>query len=193
MIEILAAITTLVCVILLNVKNIWGWPVGIIAAGLYSFVFFEVELYSQVILQCIFILQSIAGWFYWKRDGDSVKIKSSNDNRILLSVLYITAAIWFFWLFSVFMWVDTYDIADVFKRGFDLFTVGLALYANYLLSLKILQSWKVWILCDIFMIGFMISLGLWWSAGLYVLLLINASIALRNWTKEYKLQKNGKT
>ena len=76
-IEIIAAVTTLICVILLRYKNFLGWPVGIIAAICYGILFLDVKLYGQFSIQIIFILQSIWGWWIWKdRVDETNKIRS---------------------------------------------------------------------------------------------------------------------
>jgi nicotinamide riboside transporter PnuC len=46
--EIFAAILTLICVFLLNKQNILGWPIGIIAATLYIFVFWKILILKNV-------------------------------------------------------------------------------------------------------------------------------------------------
>jgi len=70
---------------------------------------------------------------------------------------------------------------------FDIWIVLLALFANYLLSIKVYQSWLIWIIVDVLSIGLMISQELWWSVGLYVILLINAVNAYITWKKEYEM------
>lgn len=176
MIELLAAISTLICVLLLNIKNVWGWPAGIVAAGLYSYVFFDVELYGQIFLQGIFILQSIYGWFYWKQSSDEYGVISIGKWHVFLVIVGLLA----------FILINTYGYNINY---FDVSTVMLALIANWMLSNKILESWIVWIICDILMIWLCISQDLWWSVGLYIILVINASTAYLTWKQDYDTQR----
>lgn len=174
--EILAAIATLVCVLLLNMKNIWGWPIGIIAAGLYSYVFFDVELYGQLFLQGVFILQSIYGWVYWKQSSDEYNVVSIGNGQVFLIIGGLL----------VFILINTFGHNINY---FDVSATILALIANWMLSKKILESWIVWIFCDILMIWLCISQDLWWSVGLYIILLMNASNAYLAWKQDYDTQR----
>jgi nicotinamide mononucleotide transporter len=190
MIELFAAVSTLLCVLMLNMKNIWGWPVGILAAGLYSYVFFDVELYGQVLLQGVFIAQSIFGWYWWKRDTEEVVIKSIGTYKLQKWVGVITLGMTILMLHLIAQApANTETITNALFRATDMYVVILSLMANWLLSLKIYQSWLLWIYVDVIMIGLMISQELWWSVGLYVILLINAIDAYVTWTKDYDLEQ----
>ena len=68
-IEIIAAIFGLVSVWLTVKENIWCWPTGLIMVFLYIFVFYEAHLYSDVILQVIYIFLQIYGWYIWLNGG----------------------------------------------------------------------------------------------------------------------------
>ena len=58
-VEILAVITTLLCVWFLNKKKTSGWWWSILAAGLYGILFMNTELYFQAGLQGVFILSML--------------------------------------------------------------------------------------------------------------------------------------
>jgi nicotinamide mononucleotide transporter len=181
--EIIAVVLTLLCVFLLNKQNILGWPVGIIAAGLYSYIFIETELYGQVFLQGIFILQSIYGWWYWKRGDSDVNVTRLGESKVFYKGIFLTL------IFVLIFLVQPDWGLENRIHGLDFYCLFLALWANYLLSKKVLESWLIWIVCDIFMIILMCSQELWWSAGLYVLLLMNASNAYLTWKNNYDTQR----
>jgi len=179
MLEIFAAILTLLCVILLKYKNWIGWPIGIVAAVLYGFVFYFEQIYAQTMLQGVFILQSYYGWWYWQiKKNEKIKIIKYSNHDILFFVL-------FFSLFASAIAPLLENVGGV-NSFLDIQTTLLALLANYLLTKSVLQSWYVWILVDIILIGLFISLGLWWTVGLYVLLLMNAIHASIKWNQEYE-------
>jgi nicotinamide mononucleotide transporter len=46
-------------------QSIWGWPVGLVQVSLYAWIFFEARLYSDSILQLIFIGLQSYGWWHW--------------------------------------------------------------------------------------------------------------------------------
>lgn len=55
------------CVWLITRENIWNWPIGMINNLVLGFVFYTSKLYGQFILQLIFFLVSIYGWWYWSQ------------------------------------------------------------------------------------------------------------------------------
>jgi len=179
--EIFAAISTLVCVFLLNKQNILGWPIGIIAATLYIFVFWKNELIFQSSLQIIYILQSMYGWLYWKlKIQDNIVVKWKNADILAYTLLVIGVAL------SLTQYIRFLGIE---VSMLDVITTLLALFANYLLSEKVLQSWYIWILVNILLIPLMISQELWWTVGLYSILLLNSIHASITWNKNYDTQR----
>lgn len=177
-IEILAVISTLLCVWFLNKKKTSGWWWSIITSSLYLILFNDTKLHFQSGLQIVFILQSIYAIFYWKETSYTKTIAVAKNKKI------------FFWgLVIVGISIVATTTADLHGYKFDLLDVMtsfIAIYATFLLSKKVLQAWLVWIACDVIMIVMFISYELWWSVGLYVLLMANAVHAYVTWKKGKK-------
>lgn len=177
-IEILAVITTLLCVWFLNRKNPIGWTMSVISSILYLILFVDTKLYFQVGLQVVFILQSIYGLIYWKETSHTETVAVAKNHKILS-----------YGLMTVGLAIVTKTTAEIHGYKFDLLdviTAFISIYATFLLSKKVLQSWLVWIVCDIIMIVMFINYELWYSVGLYVLLMINAINAYITWNREEK-------
>lgn len=176
--EIIAVILTLLCVFLLNKQNILGWPFGVVAAGLYLIIFWKSDLIFQSSLQFIYILQSIYGWLYWKLKVQDNKVVKWKNSTVLTHILLIVGV-----SISLMYYVEVLGIE---LNLLDVITTSLAIYANYLLSEKVLQSWYIWILVNILLIPLMISQELWWTVGLYSILLLNSIHASITWNKNYE-------
>ena len=52
-IEIIATIFGVICVVLTIRQNIWCWPTGLVQVALYIIIFYQVKLYSDLILHVI--------------------------------------------------------------------------------------------------------------------------------------------
>lgn len=65
----MATVCGLLCVWLTIVRNIWCWPTGLIQVILYIFIFYRVRLYSDLILQVIYVFMQLYGWRHWLRGG----------------------------------------------------------------------------------------------------------------------------
>src|SRR5271165_395676 len=65
--ELLAAAISAVDVWLATRRSMISWPVTILASLLYAEQFRESRLYSDMLLQGIFVLFAIYGWWHWYR------------------------------------------------------------------------------------------------------------------------------
>tara|TARA_R110000796_G_scaffold164498_2_gene281353 strand:+ start:373 stop:963 length:591 start_codon:yes stop_codon:yes gene_type:complete len=186
-IEIIAAVTTLLCVILLRYKNFWGWPVSIIAAICYGILFFELELRGQFTIQIVFIIQSILGWISWKKDTSANKINKARNLFVFEAMLLITVFFLFIWTRTESMWFGKEELflSDLI-RSLDYYATTLALFATFLLIYKFKSSWIIWAITDVVLITLFGLQELWWSMGLYVILLGIAIKTAIDWRKEYK-------
>jgi nicotinamide mononucleotide transporter len=182
-IELLAVITTLICVWLTIKRHIWSWPIGIIAVILYSIVFWKTKLYSDFGLQFIFLIQSIIGWITWK---NHLEDKYHTRVEVLSGIgrlFYITTGIGLYVVLAFIM--KEYTNASV--PWVDSFVAVFSLIANWLLAKRKIESWIIWILVDIIYIGLFIYKGLYFSAGLYYILLLMALQGFKKWS--YKIDE----
>ena len=67
--EIAGSSLGFICVYLTVRQNIYTFPIGIVSAFLYIFIFFESRLYSDMILQGFFIVFQGYGWYNWLYGG----------------------------------------------------------------------------------------------------------------------------
>jgi nicotinamide mononucleotide transporter len=66
-----AAVALLVASVLLAVqRSLWQYPVGLAATAHYVLVFWRAQLYSSAVLNVVFILAQVYGWWFWLR-GDA--------------------------------------------------------------------------------------------------------------------------
>jgi nicotinamide mononucleotide transporter len=63
--EIVGAVTGAACVLLVVVRNVWNFPLGIISCAAYLVFFAQDRLYGEAGLQVMFILLGVHGWVAW--------------------------------------------------------------------------------------------------------------------------------
>ena len=68
-IELLAAALGVLAVWLTIRQNPWCWPIGLAMVVIYSWLFYEVKLYSDMLLQGVFAVLQLYGWWQWTRGG----------------------------------------------------------------------------------------------------------------------------
>ena len=143
--EVTAAIAGFVCVFLQTRENVWAWPAGILSVALYAYIFRESSLYSDMILNSIFVVLNIYGWWNWLQRGpdqESIKVTRLTKQEIITWTLVI--------IFGTLGWgyiMDSQTDAS-FAYG-DAFTTAASLVAQYLLARKVLENWPIWIIANI--------------------------------------------
>lgn len=175
-IEIIAFISTLVCVIGLANRKVYGWYASIIGVLAYFILFYQEKLYMDMILQVFFLIQSVIGIVKWKQE-DIEEIKSITWDRFFFH-FSTTAAVGF--ILGLFL----SEYTDANQPYLDSILTLMCLLANHYLIKKIVQSWFLWILIDIFYLLLFYNQGMHLSIGLYVLLLLNSIRGLYMWRKE---------
>lgn len=63
LIEIIAVVFSLLCVLLAIKKNVFNWPMGIVAVTAYFILFYNLKLYADMTLQLFFLFQGLYGWY----------------------------------------------------------------------------------------------------------------------------------
>jgi nicotinamide mononucleotide transporter len=148
---------------------------GIISTIAYFIVFYQQHLYAQAVIQIIFILQGVYGWYYWGKNKTKKPFFISQkrftyDMMILvLSVVFLTHI----------LAVKT----DNPQPAYDAVTSMLSIYGTWYLAKKNMYGWIMFLIADFFFIVMFVQEKMFWSAGLYVILLILAFNGLLKWSK----------
>jgi nicotinamide mononucleotide transporter len=178
LIEGIATLFGLICVWLTIKQNIWCWPTGIIQVFLYIFIFYYARLYSDMLLQIIFIPISFYGWYYWLH-GNAAK----DELKISLTGKFI--GVWgmvcFAGTLGLGFLMATYTNASYPYP--DSFITVASLVAQWLMAKKKLDSWFFWIAVDIIAICVYYLKGLYFTTVLYGVFLILATMGYVEWRK----------
>lgn len=162
--EIVAVITGFACVYLQTRENVLAWPLGIISVVLYVYIFWDVRLYSDMILNSIYIILNVYGWWTWqekKEESDNLKIERLKWPGQLMALVTIIVGTYFWGT----LMQQTTDAS--FPYG-DAFTTITSLVAQFLLTRKVIDNWFLWIIADVVAIYIYCTKGIYLTAGLFV-------------------------
>lgn len=67
LVEVIGFVTGAWCVWLVGRQNPWNWPVGLIQVVAYLFLFWESGLYGDSVLQVVYLVLGLWGWWNWVR------------------------------------------------------------------------------------------------------------------------------
>ena len=175
MIEIIAVVFSLLSVVLSIKNNILTWPVGIVGIIFYTILFYQNEIWGNMNLQFLFILQSIHGWYNWNKPN-KYQISWYENNRNLISSTI---------LLTIFVTIILLSINDK-SPFFDGITTSLSVIGIILLSFRKIETWIYWIIADSIFVWFFITENLYLSALVYFIFLILAILGLKEWKKIIK-------
>ncbi len=157
------------------------WPLWILTAFIYIYIFFVSKLYALMSLQFYYVAISIYGWYKW------VKGNEEDDGKInfltfrqwimtLASVAFLTVAFYFF----------LKNFTDSTVPFWDGFATALCFVASWLLSHKFLQHWLMWIVADVVSTGVYFSQKLYPTTIFFLVLTFMAVIGYFQWKKQIK-------
>lgn len=186
-IEIIAVITGLLSVWFSNKINVLVFPVGMISLALYVGIFIHNGLYANSVINFLYFIISIYGWWNWARQRTTVNSQQSTD-RGELKVSYlnkkeniITATIFCISIFLICIFTP-----KELSVKLDYITSAAGLIAMVLTSMKKVDNWMYYLLADIILIPLCIYNGLYLTSLQYVAYTILAIMGYISWSKEAK-------
>ncbi len=187
LLEFLGILSGLICVYTAARNQIITWPVGIFNSICFFFLFFQVQLYSDMLLQIYFFGSSIYGWIYWqKRKGVVVPITTVSQSLFLFLLVCILASSLLLGGFAILLpelMPALFKLPPAYPY-LDAFTTTASIVANFLLARRILQAWYLWIAVDVVCIWIYFMKGINLVALEYVVFLIIAILGLFHWRRE---------
>jgi nicotinamide mononucleotide transporter len=177
--ELLAAAISAVDVWLATRRSMISWPVTILASLLYAEQFRESRLYSDMLLQGIFVVFAVYGWWHWYRG-----LKAEGSVRVVtptLAMLMRDAALGVAASLLLGYWMMKYTDASL--PWLDAALTGFSLVGTWWGARKYIANWWLWIVVDLIYIGEYVYKGLNLTAGLYALFVLLAALGVRDWRR----------
>ena len=159
--------------------NIWNFPIGIANNVFFLVLFWTARLYADASLQIVYLVLGFMGWWEWLHGGQQ------RDKRVMgyasgrLVVVLLALVIPATWGLTIVL-SAAHDIAPFW----DALTTALSLAAQWLLNLKKLQNWYLWIAADVIYVPLYFVKALNLTGIVYVLFLSMCLLGLRAWRRE---------
>ena len=207
--EWIAAILSFWCVVLAAKNSIWNWPVAILGSLIYAWVFLFSGLYSDAMLNVLFVAFQCYGWIQWQKNsiiGDALK-PSVGPRKSIIRVMITALCIYPVWVYivssglfanlisslvsgDIFMGIRVFGhspLSNIAPPRFvylDAMLLFLSLSALYMQAKKWIQNWILWIIVDL------IYVPVYWlnhnyiTAILYLIYIPLALKGLQMWRDE---------
>jgi nicotinamide mononucleotide transporter len=180
LVEWVAFVTNVICVYLIVREKDINWPIGVLGSLALLWVFWSSKLYAQVGLQFFYIIESLYGWWMWtRRDQNSGArlIRIGKTRMQMFAYLTLIGVVGVTVLYPIFR--ATQDPLPFW----DSVIAVASLVAEYMLCIKLLESWKVYFVADVISLITLAFLGMWVTFGTYLVFTALCVMGIREWTK----------
>ncbi|MFV0921977.1 nicotinamide riboside transporter PnuC [Sphingomonas parapaucimobilis] len=177
--EIAAVAISFLAIWLTARRNVFCWPLNLVACALYLKLFLDIRLYADMALQAVFGIGIVYGWIVWRRSRNAtgaVVVKPLTRPQagagLAIGALGALAIGWF-----------TSHHTDAALPWLDATLSSFSLVAQYWTARRHRENWLLWIAVDIVYVGMFVFKGLMLTAGLYAVMIGLAVIGYRDWRK----------
>lgn len=178
-VEIFGVVTGLIYVGLAARSSVLCWPVGIINAIIYFFVFYISRIYGDMSLQLLYLCLSVYGWIYWKNntEGGNKKIKRLSTIEIFYCIIFII-------MISVIIYLIFIKYTNNALPILDSITTALSLLGQILLTRKFLENWLIWLMANFLYLVVYFKRELYLTMGLYSIFILVSIYGFVYWKKQ---------
>jgi nicotinamide mononucleotide transporter len=181
--EALAVLSSLVYVVLAVPRSRWCWVAGGVGSLIYIWLFARAQLPMQSLLQVWYVGVAVFGFLRWSHEGTTrISLLSWRGHvaGIAASLLLAVAIAGFLAAETLAAWPHL-----------DASTMVLSLFATWLTARGKLENWLYWIVVDAVQAWLYAAQGLVFTAFLFLVYLVIASVGFIEWSKTYRRQTVG--
>jgi nicotinamide mononucleotide transporter len=179
--EAIAFVFGIASVYLAKKEHIGVYPTGIVATLITMYLFFVDRLLGDMIMNAYYSIMSVYGWYEWSIVRDQQKVRhisrvNEKEKRIAFVLILVTMLV----MYGVYRFTGT-PIAS--SNGIDILSSGLFFTAMWLMALKKLENWTLWIIANCISVPLYAYRG-WGMLSLqYVIFTVLAIQGYNQWKK----------
>lgn len=175
--ELLAVALGIAYIVLAIRQHRACWIAGGASTAIYIAVFLSAGLPLQAALQVVYVALSVYGWLAWRPGGDAL-VRPRHfplrwQTQAILAVLLLTAAS------TAYLAIYTEATAPLA----DSLGSWASVFATWLLARRYLETWLWWIVIDAGLAALFASIGLAFTAALYLAYSLLAVAGWRAWRR----------
>lgn len=187
LVELMAVLTGLAAVWFAARANIITWIFALVNAVLFFVLYYQVNLYSAMMLQIFFFCNSIYGWVNWKRqsvNGEEPVTLMSHKGRVLWAVVIFAGALSLGTVMGrIHLWLpDLFPVKATFVYT-DAMIAVMSIAASLLCARLKLENWILWILVNIMSVAMYAMRGVMLVSLQYVIFFFMAVYGLSGWKR----------
>lgn len=179
--EVIAVILAIAYLLLAAKENILCWYCAFLSSLIFVFIFWDVSLLMESMLNIFYVVMAVIGWLEWKYGGSNNRqlrissLKLWQHVLILLSMLVLAGVNgWFMQNYTSAAWPFV-----------DSFTTWASVITTFMVVFKVLENWLYWLLIDSISIFLYMDRGLYLTALLFIAYLVIVVFGYLSWRRHY--------
>jgi nicotinamide mononucleotide transporter len=193
--EFFGLVTGILAVLLSSLANVWSWPLGIVNVILSFFLFYQVQLYPDMMLQVFFLVTNLMGWWRWthpaREEEDRKRELRISHVSMRETILYSTVSVVGVVALSLFAQQLHHWLPSLFSQPsaapyLDSTITVLSMAATFLMVQKRVECWLVWIGIDVLATYVYFIRDIKFYSLMYFVFCLIAAYGYYHWTKEYR-------
>ncbi|PQL94939.1 nicotinamide riboside transporter PnuC [Apibacter adventoris] len=170
-------------VIYAKYNKVWLYPCGITSILITIYLYFNVKLFAEIILQFYYLIMSIYGWYIWVRKRKShLQVSYSSDKELKVAICIVIFSICVLYIFLNFFTSSDVPLWDSMVSAF-------AWAGMWLLTQRKIENWIFLNISNFIAIPLMLHKGLILYSILTLFLFIIALLGYNDWKKIIKKEK----
>ncbi|MCK9310926.1 MAG: nicotinamide riboside transporter PnuC [Bacteroidales bacterium] len=192
--ELIAVLTGFAAVFLALKASSVNFLFGLVNSIAYFLLYFQYRLYSVMLLQIVYFSFSIYGFYHWRnpKAEDTDKNKEQKIKRLTgkqqikyLVIIFLSGLVWGWCVIHFQASFPQYFDPPAYPWLDAILTIA-SLVAQYLLSRKILDNWRLWIMVDGISTLLYACMGMIFTSVLFGVFTMIAIRAIYEWKKIYE-------
>lgn len=185
-VELIGTLFGLLSVYFASKANMLTWATGIINEFFLFILFFQVQLYADMLLQVYFFVVTLYGWYNWQQKPQKNSITSTQTTtKIWFACAIIGGTIIAGFIFTnIHLYLPQYFKTEAAFPFVDSFVMLSSVIATILLAQKKIETWYLWIAVDMVCVFLFFKKGIVFLACEYLVFLGLATYGLLNWKKQ---------
>ena len=195
-VELVGLVFGLASVALAARANVWTWYTGLVSQIAYFAVFYQIQLYSDMLLQVFFTVLGFYGMLTWRKPKTDAHSTQKTDTQTDLRIGYMPknqrllggiAIVFFTFIWGFLMSKLPVLLPQYFPNAssatyLDAAIAVMSVFATFYQTRKFVEFWWLYIIVDV------LATGLYWykdipfTAGLYAVFLVMAIIGSWQWS-----------
>jgi nicotinamide mononucleotide transporter len=167
--ELTAVLLALSYLLLVVREHIACWLAAAVSTSIYLYLFFDVGLYAESLLQVYYLGMAGYGYYQWRLGA----------NRQNLKPVIVTCTL---------ALAELLKVVESQAPYLDAFTTCASIVTTYMVAQKVLENWLYWFVIDSASIVLYLERGLYFTALLFLIYLLIIAVGYSRWRQQYHRQ-----